>query len=98
MNGVLNETTNKIHKHEHGRSDFQTTCGATAHVAHDDLREVAEFVDARVVDDGDVLTCGGVTSGFDLAFHFLAREFGQAVRDRVASEMEYEPSGDVYRG
>lgn len=70
----------------------------THHVAHDDLREVADFVDARVVDDGDILTCGGVTSGLDLAFHFLAREFGEDVRDRVASEMEYEPSEDVYRG
>ena len=70
----------------------------THHGAHDDLREVAEFVDARVVDDGDILTCGGVTSGLDLAFHFLAREFGEEVRDQVAAEMEYEPSGDVYRG
>jgi transcriptional regulator GlxA family with amidase domain len=70
----------------------------THHVVHDDLREVAEFVDARVVDDGDILTCGGVTSGLDLAFHFLAREFGENVRDQVASEMEYEPSEDVYRG
>jgi len=70
----------------------------THHVAHDDLREVAEFVDARVVDDGDVLTCGGVTSGLDLAFHFLAREFGEAVRDQVAGGMEYEPSADVHRG
>ena len=70
----------------------------THHVAHDDLRVVAEFVDARVVDDGDVVTCGGVTSGLDLAFHFLAREFGEDLRDRVARRMEYEPSDDVYLG
>ncbi|MEF8790922.1 MAG: DJ-1/PfpI family protein [Haloarculaceae archaeon] len=70
----------------------------THHVAHDDLREVAAFVDARVVDDGDVLTCGGVTSGLDLAFHVLDREFGTEIRDRVARRMEYEPSEDVYRG
>jgi len=70
----------------------------THHVAHDDLREVAEFVDARVDDDGDVITCGGVTSGLDLAFHFLAREFGEELRDRVARRMEYDPSEDVYLG
>ena len=70
----------------------------THHVAHDDLREVAEFVDARVADDGDVITCGGVTSGLDLAFHFLAREFGEELRDRVARRMEYDPSEDVYLG
>ena len=32
--------------------------------------------EARVVDDGDLLTCGGVTSGFDLALHLVEREWG----------------------
>lgn len=68
----------------------------THHVAHDDLRDsAAEFVEARVVDDGDVLTCGGVTSGLDLAFHFVRREFGDDVADTVQAEMEYEPRGEV---
>jgi len=68
----------------------------THHVAHDDLRDSpAEFVEARVVDDGDVLTCGGVTSGLDLAFHFVRREFGDDVADTVQAEMEYEPRGEV---
>jgi transcriptional regulator GlxA family with amidase domain len=68
----------------------------THHVAHDDLREsAAEFVDARVVDVGDVLTCGGVTSGLDLAFHFIRRTFGDDVADTVQAEMEYEPRGEV---
>lgn len=44
----------------------------------------------RVVDDGSVLTCGGVTSGIDLALHLVEREFGATVADRVATEMEYE--------
>jgi len=65
--------------------------------ALDDLRATAaEVVDARVVDDGDVLTAGGVTSGLDLAFHVVAREFGDDVAEQVATEMEYEPRGDVY--
>jgi transcriptional regulator GlxA family with amidase domain len=72
--------------------------GTTHHVAHDGFRELAEFVDARVVDDGDVLTCGGVTAGLDLAFHLLDREFGREIRDRVARQMEYEPSEDVHMG
>lgn len=41
MNGVLNETTNTIHKRETGSADFQTECGATYHVSHDHLRIVA---------------------------------------------------------
>ncbi len=52
MNGVLNETTNKIHKHERGRSDFQTTCGATSHVSHEDLR----LIPVEQADDAD--RCG----------------------------------------
>jgi transcriptional regulator GlxA family with amidase domain len=65
--------------------------------ALDDLRATdADVVDARVVDDGDVLTAGGVTSGLDLAIHLVAREFGADVASRVRTEMEYEPRGDVH--
>lgn len=64
--------------------------------ALDDLRETAaEVVDARVVDDGDVLTAGGVTSGLDLAVHLVEREFGSEIADRVTTEMAYEPRGTV---
>ncbi|MFB6118207.1 DJ-1/PfpI family protein [Halosegnis sp.] len=58
----------------------------------------ADVQDSRVVDDGDLLSAGGVTAGLDLAFHLLTREFGQTVADRVAREMEYEPSGDIVVG
>jgi transcriptional regulator GlxA family with amidase domain len=62
-----------------------------------DLRETdATVVDARVVDDGDVLTAGGVTSGLDLALYLVEREFGARVADSVAGTMEYEPRGPVY--
>lgn len=66
--------------------------------ALDDLRKTkAEVVDARVVDDGDVLTAGGVTAGLDLAFHLVEREFGADIAAQVRSEMEYDPRGTVYR-
>ena len=66
--------------------------------ALDDLRETAaDVVDARVVDDGDVLTAGGVTSGLDLAVHLVDREFGTEVAAAVRTEMEYESRGRVYR-
>jgi len=71
----------------------------THHAADAALRESdADVRDARVVDDGDVLTCGGVTSGLDLAVHLVEREFGSEVADRVTREMEYEPRGDVHVG
>lgn len=59
--------------------------------AVEELRESgAAVVDARVVDDGDLLTAGGVTSGLDLALYVVEREFGEAVADRVATVIEYE--------
>ena len=64
-----------------------------------DLRETAAtVVEARVVDDGDVLTAGGVTSGLDLALYVVEREFGSEIADTVETEMEYERRGTVHRG
>lgn len=69
----------------------------THRAALDDLRDTAaEVVDARVVDAGDVLTAGGVTSGVDLALYLLEREFGPSVADDVAATLEYDRQGSVY--
>jgi transcriptional regulator GlxA family with amidase domain len=63
----------------------------THHGALADLRETAADVrEDRVVDDGDVLTAGGITSGLDLALHLVEREAGAALADEVAANMEYE--------
>jgi transcriptional regulator GlxA family with amidase domain len=72
---------------------------ATTHDgALDDLRASgADVVDARVVDDGDILTAGGVTSGLDLALYLVEREAWSEVADRVAKELEYERRYDVFR-
>ncbi|ADQ67019.1 transcriptional regulator containing an amidase domain and an arac-type DNA-binding hth domain [Halogeometricum borinquense DSM 11551] len=59
--------------------------------ALDDLREMnVDIQDTRFVDDGDVLTAGGVTSGLDLALHLVERECGLKIADQVAAEIEYE--------
>ncbi|SEW28233.1 DJ-1/PfpI family protein [Natrinema salifodinae] len=72
---------------------------ATSHqVAVDDLEDYVEtVVDARVVDDDDVLTAGGVTAGIDLALWLLEREFGAEIASAVETEMEHERRGDVAR-
>ncbi|MEF8913284.1 DJ-1/PfpI family protein [Natronomonas sp.] len=63
----------------------------THHTALDDLRETdASVRETRFIDDGDVLTAAGITSGFDLALHLVEREFGEEVADDVARELEYE--------
>ena len=69
----------------------------THHGALDDLRDAgAEILDARVVDDGDLLTAGGVTAGIDLALYLVERKFGQSVATQVATLMEYERHAAVY--
>ena len=70
----------------------------THHVAHEDLAATAERIDARVVDDGDVITAAGVTSGIDLALWLLEREFGSEIAAQVEREMEYERRDDLHRG
>ena len=68
----------------------------THHGAIEDLRASgAEVVDARVVDDGDLVTAGGITAGIDLALHLLEREFGPDLAARVADTMAYERRGEV---
>lgn len=48
----------------------------------------ARPIDARVVDDGELVTAGGVTSGLDLGLHLVARLAGPAAAEAVAAEME----------
>jgi transcriptional regulator GlxA family with amidase domain len=71
----------------------------THHVAHDELRASGAnlIADARVVDDGNLLTCGGVTSGLDLSVWIVERELGPEIAARVSAEMEYERRGTLWR-
>jgi transcriptional regulator GlxA family with amidase domain len=63
----------------------------THHAALEDLRRSgADVVDARVVDDGDIVSCGGVTSGIDLALWLVERFAGDEVADRVARDIEHD--------
>jgi transcriptional regulator GlxA family with amidase domain len=70
----------------------------THHGALEELRASgARVVEARVVDDGDLVTAGGVTSGIDLALWLVERHFGAELADRVAAEMEHPRHGEVWR-
>jgi transcriptional regulator GlxA family with amidase domain len=53
-------------------------------------------VRARVVDDGDLVTAGGVTSGLDLALHLLDRSYGPRVALAVEELFEFERRGTVW--
>jgi transcriptional regulator GlxA family with amidase domain len=70
----------------------------THHLALDELRAAgAEVIHARVVDDGDLITAGGVTSGLDLALWLVERFAAPAIATAVESRMEYERRGTVWR-
>jgi transcriptional regulator GlxA family with amidase domain len=70
----------------------------THHAALEELRESgADVVPERVVDDGDLITAGGVTAGLDLALWLVEREFGSDLADLVARGMEHERAGGVWR-
>lgn len=68
----------------------------THHTALADLDRTAALVDARVVDDGDVLTAGGVTAGIDLALWLVEREASTELADGIATTLEHDRSEDVY--
>lgn len=57
----------------------------------------ARVTHARVVDDGDLVSCGGGTSGVDLALHLVERFFGSELALSVEESMEYERHGTVWR-
>lgn len=40
-NAVVNEVTNTVHKHKTGASEFETDCGLTHHLTHNDLRQTS---------------------------------------------------------
>ncbi|HEV2372475.1 MAG TPA: DJ-1/PfpI family protein [Streptosporangiaceae bacterium] len=54
-------------------------------------------VNARVVDDGDLVTGAGVTSGLDLGLYLLEREIGPQVARAVEDLFAYERRGVVWR-
>lgn len=54
-------------------------------------------ISARVVDDGNLVTGGGVTSGLDVALHLVERELGPRIAHAVEELFEFERRGTVWR-
>lgn len=71
---------------------------AVTHMMGNDVLEATgvNVVRARVVDDGDLITAGGVTSGLDLAVYLLERSYGPQVAHAVETLFEFERRGTVW--
>jgi transcriptional regulator GlxA family with amidase domain len=65
----------------------------------DDLEAMGIRVirDARVVDDGDIITAGGVTSGLDLALWIVEQEKGREAAAAVEAEIEHRRDERIWR-
>lgn len=48
---------------------------------------------ARFVEDGNLASAGGLTSGIDLALHVVERYYGRAAAKKTADAMEYQGQG-----
>lgn len=57
----------------------------------------AEIINARVVDEGDVITAAGVTSGLELGLWLVERFFGSQLALQVEKHLEYERRGVVWQ-
>lgn len=70
----------------------------THHVALEALEASGvSLVDARVVDDGDVITAGGITSGLDLALWLVEREAGAGLAAELEEHLEHRRRGPIWR-
>jgi len=70
----------------------------TNHGAFEELTAAgAKLVRARVVDDGDVVTAGGITCGMDLTLWLVERFIGAESAHALEGQLEYERRGTVWR-
>ena len=76
-----------------GRAGLLEGKCATTHWAYTHLLPLvgARHVAERVVEDGNVITAGGVTAGIDFALTLTARYAGEEAARRVQLALEYDP-------
>lgn len=69
----------------------------TNHAAVKDLIQYgAVHVDARVVDDGDIITASGITSSIDLGIWLVERFGSQEKAIEISERLEFERRGVVF--
>jgi len=63
----------------------------THHNAFDALKPLCREVvtDRRIVEDGRVVTAGGVASSLDLGLYLVEKYWGAVAREKIAAQQEY---------
>jgi transcriptional regulator GlxA family with amidase domain len=72
-----------------------TTHWASLNLLSETDPTVITDVDARYVDDGDLVTSAGVSAGIDMALHLVTRLAGAERARAVQREIQYEPVSTV---
>lgn len=63
----------------------------TYHTAFSELESYSvQVISAKVVQDGKIITAGGVSSGLELGFYLLKELFGSSLSQEVARKIEYD--------
>ena len=77
-----------------GRAGLLEGRHATTHWGYTHLLPLVGAIHeaARVVEDGNIVTSGGVTSGLDFALALIARLRGPAVAQAIQLAIEYDPA------
>lgn len=75
-----------------GAAGFLEGKKATTHFRSlDNLRKyTSAVVKERIVDEGDVITAGGVTAGIDLGLYLVDKLAGSQVKGKIQEQMEYQ--------
>ncbi|MHC1684138.1 MAG: DJ-1/PfpI family protein [Clostridiaceae bacterium] len=62
----------------------------TYHTAFDELSEMGAIVEkSKIVQDGNIITGAGVSSGIDVGLYLLSKLFDEAIAQQVADKIEY---------
>jgi transcriptional regulator GlxA family with amidase domain len=73
-----------------GAAGFLAGRRATTHPsAFAELKKFCAVSDERIVDEGDVVTAGGVTAAIDLGLHLCERLAGAEAKEKIRRQMDY---------
>jgi transcriptional regulator GlxA family with amidase domain len=74
-----------------GKAGFLKDKRATTHPnAFNDLKVYCrEVVDSRIVDEGNIITAGGVTSSIDLGLYLVNKIAGEEIKNKIAAQVDY---------
>ena len=75
-----------------GAAGFLEGKRATTHPrAFEDLRKFClQVAEERIVDEGDVITVGGVTASIDLGLYLCGKLSGPEAQEQIRQQMDYE--------